>query len=87
VRGIRPYWNDEVYEGVIPQIATRMNRAAARHRLDVTDAELLAFAARWHVWGKVLGLNVPDGPRALVEQVWQRLLPAALRAEFPLWDR
>jgi hypothetical protein len=32
-------------------------------------------------------LHVPDGPRALVEQVWQRLLPTELREEFPLLDR
>jgi hypothetical protein len=64
-----------------------MKRAAARHRLDVTDAELPALAARWNVWGKVLGLNVADEPRALVEQVWQRLLPDELREEFPLFGK
>jgi hypothetical protein len=59
VRGIRPYWNDEVYEGVIPQIATGMKRAAARHRLDVTDAELLALAARRTCGGRCSGSTCP----------------------------
>ena len=85
VRQVRAYWNDEVYDGVIAQAATRMKRTAARHRLDVTDGELLALAARREVWQHVLGLNVPDEPRALVEQVWERLLPAELREEFPLF--
>ncbi len=84
LREIRPYWNDEVYEGVIPQTATRMKRTAARLRLEITDSELLALAARRNIWGHLLG-HMSAESTGFVEQVWVRLLPAGLREEFPLF--
>jgi hypothetical protein len=62
-----------------------MKRAAAR-RLEITDAELFALAARLDIWRSLRG-HACEEARDLVEQVWERLLPDELRAESPLFTR
>jgi hypothetical protein len=73
-------------DGSIVDVATAVKRAAARHRIDLSDDELVALAARRVVWTALLSGTVASQQLALVAQVFTRLLPAELRAEFALVD-